>query len=78
MIPTNASSFGRAGGRLRRQPGGTENVSIFATVRRVNAETPRRLSTADPLDPDRVANPTIQLHEVRTASRACSSWPSLI
>src|SRR5271169_1498704 len=33
MIPTNGSSFGRAGGRLRRYPGGTENASIFATVR---------------------------------------------
>src|ERR1017187_8248779 len=33
MIPTNGSSFGRAGGRLRRYPGGTEHASIFATVR---------------------------------------------
>jgi hypothetical protein len=33
MIPTTGSSFGRAGGRLRRYPGGTENASIFATVR---------------------------------------------
>ena len=33
MIPVNGSSFGRAGGRLRRYPGGTENASIFATVR---------------------------------------------
>ena len=33
MIPVNASSFGRAGGRLRRYPGGNENASIFATVR---------------------------------------------
>jgi hypothetical protein len=33
MIPTNGSSFGRAGGRPRRYPGGTENASIFATVR---------------------------------------------
>jgi hypothetical protein len=33
MIPVNWSSFGRAGGRLRRYPGGTENASILATVR---------------------------------------------
>src|SRR5271165_6561454 len=33
MIPTNGSSFGRAGGRPRRYPGGTEKASIFATVR---------------------------------------------
>ena len=33
MIPTNGSSFGRAGDRLRRYPGGTENISILATVR---------------------------------------------
>jgi hypothetical protein len=33
IIPVNGSSFGRAGGRLRRYPGGTENASIFATVR---------------------------------------------
>jgi hypothetical protein len=33
MIPVNGSSFGRAGGRLRRDPGGTENASILATVR---------------------------------------------
>ena len=32
MIPMNRSSFGRAGGSLRRYPGGTENASIFATV----------------------------------------------
>src|ERR1039457_5115265 len=33
MIPMKGSSFGRAGGPLRRYPGGTENASIFATVR---------------------------------------------
>jgi hypothetical protein len=33
MIPVNGSSFGRADGRLRRYPGGTENASILATVR---------------------------------------------
>src|ERR1700687_5729945 len=33
MIPTNRSSLGRAGCRLRRYPGGTENASIFAAVR---------------------------------------------
>jgi hypothetical protein len=32
MTPVNASSLGRAGGLLRRYPGGTENRSIFATV----------------------------------------------
>jgi hypothetical protein len=31
--PDDWSSFGRAGGRLRLYPGGTENASIFATVR---------------------------------------------
>jgi hypothetical protein len=29
----------RAGGRLRRYPGGTENTSIFATVRRLSPST---------------------------------------
>ena len=33
MILVNGSSFGRAGGRLRRYPSGTENASICATVR---------------------------------------------
>src|SRR4029077_13426163 len=33
MIPMNGSNFGRVGGRLSRYPGGTENASIFATVR---------------------------------------------
>src|SRR5512133_3345492 len=33
MIPTYGPSFGRAAGWLRRYPGGTENFSIFATVR---------------------------------------------
>src|ERR1700687_5755984 len=33
MIPTNGSSLGRAGGLLRRYPGGTANASIFAPVR---------------------------------------------
>jgi hypothetical protein len=33
MIPRKQSSFGRAGGRLRRYPGGIENDSIFDTVR---------------------------------------------
>jgi hypothetical protein len=42
MIPVNASRFGRAGGRRRRYPGGTENASISATVR-VDPITPRVL-----------------------------------
>ena len=32
MTPVNASSLGRAGGLLRRYPGGIEKRSIFATV----------------------------------------------
>jgi hypothetical protein len=32
MTPVNPSSLGRAGGLLRRYPGGTEKPSIFATV----------------------------------------------
>ena len=32
MTPMNGSSFGRTGGLLRRQPGGTENFNIFETV----------------------------------------------
>src|SRR5277367_3727747 len=48
MIPTNGSSFGRAGGRLRRYPGGTENASIFATVR---GSIPNRRAASRRLSP---------------------------
>src|SRR5271154_5245615 len=48
MIPTNGSSFGRAGGRLRRYPGGTENASIFATVR---GSIPKRRAASRRLSP---------------------------
>jgi hypothetical protein len=34
MIGTKGSSFGRLTSAVRRQPGGTENVIIFATVSR--------------------------------------------
>jgi hypothetical protein len=45
MTPVNGSSFGRAGGRLRRYPGGTENASIFATVR---GSIPKRRAASPP------------------------------
>src|SRR5437868_1189697 len=63
MIPTNGSSFGRAGGRLRRYPGGTENDSIFATVR---GSMPKRRAASRLLIPS-----------IRTAKRtfAYSSTP---
>jgi hypothetical protein len=32
MIPMNGSSFGLAGGFVRRYPGGTENFIILETV----------------------------------------------
>src|ERR1700687_1532679 len=48
MIPTNGSSLGRAGGRLRRYPGGTENASIFATVR---GSIPKRRAASRRLSP---------------------------
>ena len=48
MIPMNGSSFGRAGGRLRRYPGGTENASIFATVR---GSIPNRRAASRRLNP---------------------------
>jgi hypothetical protein len=48
MIPMNGSSFGLVGGRLRRYPGGTENASIFATVR---GSIPKRRAAARRLTP---------------------------
>jgi hypothetical protein len=48
MIPVNGSSFGRAGGRLRRYPGGTENASILATVR---GSIPKRRAASRRLTP---------------------------
>src|SRR5580700_6674973 len=48
MIPTKASSFGRAAGPLRRYPGGTENASIFATVR---GSIPNRRAASRRLNP---------------------------
>src|SRR4051794_14009805 len=63
IIPVNGSSFGRAGGRLRRYPGGTENASIFATVR---GSIPNRRAASRRLMPS-----------IRTAQRtfAYSSTP---
>ena len=48
MIPVNGSSFGRPGGRLRRYPGGSENASIFATVR---GSIPKRRAASRRLTP---------------------------
>ena len=44
--PAECASFGRAVGRLRRYPGGTENASIFATPSSCRSRTAasRRLS----------------------------------
>src|SRR5438270_13352879 len=63
MIPTNGASVGRAGGLLRRYPGGTENDSIFATVR---GSMPKRRAASRLLIPS-----------IRTAKRtfAYSSTP---
>jgi len=62
-VPVSGSSFGRAGGRLRRYPGGTENDSIFATVR---GSIPKRRAASRLLIPS-----------IRTAKRtfAKSSTP---
>ena len=64
MIPVKGSSFGRAGGRLRRYPGGTENASILATVPRVNPKLPRCFPSAQTLDLYHVTNPPIKLHHL--------------
>ena len=48
MMPKKASSFGRTGGWLRRYPGGTENDSIFETVR---GSIPKRRAAARQLIP---------------------------
>jgi DNA replication protein DnaC len=45
---TTAASLGRTGGRLRRYPGGTENASIFATVR---GSIPKRRAASRRLTP---------------------------
>jgi len=44
----DGSSFGRAGGQPRRYPGGTENKSIFATVR---GSIPNRRAASRRLSP---------------------------
>ena len=48
MMPVNPSSFDRKGGPLRTYPGGTENFSIFETVR---ALMPNRSAAARSLIP---------------------------
>jgi hypothetical protein len=48
MIPRKGSSFGRAAGRVRRYSGGTENASIFATVR---GSIPNRRAASRRLSP---------------------------
>ena len=48
IMPVNPSSFGRNGGFLRTYPGGTENFSIFETVR---ALMPNRSAAARSLIP---------------------------
>jgi hypothetical protein len=62
MIPVNRSSFGRAGGRLRRYPGGTEKRQHLGHRPRVNPKTPRRLPLAHPFDLNRKTNPSVKLH----------------
>ena len=48
MMPVNSSSLGRDGGLVRTYPGGTENFSIFETVR---AFIPNRSAAARSLIP---------------------------
>jgi hypothetical protein len=48
MTPRKGSSFGRAGGRCRRYPGGTGNASIFTTVR---GSIPNRRAASRRLSP---------------------------
>ena len=57
MIPMNGSSFGRAGGLLRRYPGGTENASILATVRGSIPNRRAASRSAHPLNLNRIAEP---------------------
>ena len=68
MIPTNGSSFGRAGGRLRRYPGGTEKANIFATVRGSKPKPPSRLTTAQTLNPHRMADLPVKLHALHPSA----------
>ena len=64
MIPVNGSSSGRAGGRLRRYPGGTENARHLGYRPRVNPKLPRCFPSAQTLDLYRVTNPPIKLHHL--------------
>ena len=71
MIPRNGSSFGRAGGRLRRYPGGTENASIFATVR---GSIPKRRAASpltDPLYINCSSYLCVQFHPLHPSAHLC-------
>ena len=74
MIPVNGSSFGRLGGRLRRYPGGTENASIFATVR---GSIPKRRAASRRLNLNRKTNLSVKLHALHpSAPASCRQRPS--
>ena len=77
MIPMNGSSFGRAGGLLRRYPGGTENTIILAHRPRVDPEPSRRLAMAQPLNLHRIADPSIELHALHPppSANSAKSYP---
>ena len=78
MIAVNGSSFGRAGGRLRRYPGGTENASILATVR---GSIPKRRAASRRLDPfnlNRKTNPSVKLHALHPPAPAAADKGHLL
>ena len=59
MIPTNGSSFGRAGSRLA-DIWVVPRTSASSLPSEDHPEPTRRLTPTDPLDPHRVADPSIQ------------------
>ncbi len=61
MIPVYGSSFGRAGGRLRRNPA-VPKTPASSLLSAVDPIAPSRFPPAQTLNPNRVSNLSIELH----------------
>src|SRR3984893_3510578 len=66
MIPVNGSSFGRAGGRLRRY----RKRQHLRNRQRVDAKTPRRCPPAHTFNVNRITNLSIELHALHPPAPA--------
>ena len=77
MIAVNGSSFGRAGGRLRRYRRHRKRQHLGYRPR-VDPKTPRRLPPAHTFNLNRKTNPSVKLHALHPPAPAAADKGHLL